>query len=190
MRVIEAMNTQRTGAILALAAAWLLLSSGLVDAHEGHVHAEVDETPVVVASVEAGSPRLALHSARLELVAAREGDSLLIYVDDYQSNAPLGGLQVQVQGEGRSAQTEEAAPGLYRLPAGVLDADAQALRIVVRGADWEESFAGSLPAAVDADATTRSPPRITIVIAVAALLAALAIVVLLLERRRRARAAT
>ncbi len=90
------------------------------------------------------TPRLALHDARVELVAAREGSEWVITVDDYASNAPLSGLTVQLQQGTRQVQAAEAADTTYRVSVDVIES-ALPLRINLRGRDWTAQLEGQLP---------------------------------------------
>src|ERR1700757_2453015 len=88
-------------------------------AHEGHHHDE-DPAPAPVAK-----------PAQVEVVAQRDGGDVLIYVDDYASNAPLSGLQVVIHQSAGVVQAATAGEGLYRVPADLVDAAARELQIEI-----------------------------------------------------------
>lgn len=165
--------------------ALLLALPALGGAHEGHEHDAADGG-AAPASPSVERPRLALESARVELVAVREDGGLRIYVDDYASNAPLAGLVLAVSSSAQSWKAQEIEPGTYALAAGLLPAGALPLRFALRGEGWEETLDGRLPAAPAVEA--RAGPRVRPAWAVAAVVAAILLVPagLLLRRRRRA----
>ncbi|MCJ2083378.1 efflux RND transporter periplasmic adaptor subunit [Methylobacterium sp. J-090] len=99
-------------ALRALALACMLLAPGLASAHEGHDHgAEAPPAPV------AAAPRAEAVSERFELVAVVAGDSLVLTLDRFVTNAPVpgAGIAVSLAGQPRR-KAVETAPGTYRLP--------------------------------------------------------------------------
>jgi hypothetical protein len=105
-----------------------------VFAHSGH-----DETPVKpLLSIEANQSiaRASAHSEQFELVlvwkqqaihaedepsttedkAKRQTGELQIYLDDYASNLPITGAQIEVSGDNLSATAKEQSAGVYILP--------------------------------------------------------------------------
>lgn len=119
-------------------------------AHEGHDHGDAP-----VAQQQALAPRLTHTSARLEVVALLQGRDLLVYADDYASNAPASGLRVDVRSAGRLVQALEIEPGLYRANVQI---DTQArevpLDLSLSGEGVSERFGGTLP--IDATAADTS----------------------------------
>ena len=119
-------------------------------AHEGHDHGDAP-----VAQQQALATRLTHVSARLEVVALLQGADLLVYADDYASNAPVSGLRVDVRSAGRLVQALEIEPGLYRAN---LQIDTQArevpLDLSLSGEGVSERFGGELP--IDATAADTS----------------------------------
>jgi hypothetical protein len=130
-----------------VAAAVLLGFSGCAAAHEGHHH---DTAPAPAAPP---LPALAADTPQIELVVKRQQDQVVFYVDDYASNAPLDGLQLEVHDGSRVLQAAPAGEGVYQVPADLLGAGAQALQIVVRGRGVEAAVPGELPAAPAAAAS-------------------------------------
>lgn len=118
---------------------FLLLLPLTVAAHEGHHHDGEDAAPAVQASASTPAP------ARLEIVAQRDGADILVYVDDYASNAPLSGLQLAVHQPGGVVQAAAAGEGLYRLPADLVDTGARTLRLEIDGAGQHLAQAVDLP---------------------------------------------
>lgn len=162
-----------------------LICSAPLHAHEGHDHGA---EPAV--QQQALAPRLTHASARLEVVALLQGHDLLVYADDYASNAPASGLRVDVRSAGRLVRALETEPGLYRA---ALQIESQArdvqLDLSLSGEGIAERFAGSLPIAVSEDAAQSSAsPNIALIAGgtIAALLLAIAGAGWLLRKRRAA----
>lgn len=123
----------------------LLLALGLpAQAHEGYEHGE----PAAAVAATALEPRVELRSERVEVVVVRGAEALLIYADDYVSNAPLEHLAVAVTAVDRRVEAQPLGEGVYRLPLDLLPAVA-GLQLQLRGPDWQESFALSLPPAAE-----------------------------------------
>lgn len=176
------MKAAQAGLLLALLALALR-----APAHEGHVHEPAQEVPPQAAESMPpppdDSPRMALSGTHLELVVLRDGDAgLLIYADDYQSNAPLSGLSLQLRSGAHSVQAAPAGEGLYRVPAGVLPArEALPLQIIARGEHWQEQLDGVLAAETRAAPAASHAPSAWL----ALLLLPLALLVLRWRLRRR-----
>ena len=149
--------------LLALA---VTLAAASARAHEGHEHgAEAQqEAPVAglaaqpVAAPEAGAPRLAISQPPVELVAVQGSDGLLIYADDYASNAPLAGLRVQVQLGSRLLDASELAPGSYRIARDLIGDTGGTVKISLHGAGHDAELVGELPAAPIAFAKASTSP--------------------------------
>jgi len=91
---------------------------GLAFAHAGHDRgAEHDDRAAV-----APAPAAAATTPQVELVATHEHGDLVIYVDDYASNAPIDGLQVQLRSGNQLLQASASGDGIYRLPAELVEA--------------------------------------------------------------------
>lgn len=127
-------------------AAVLFLSIPVAQAHEGHDHgAEEQSTPVATAS----SPRTSTTSDRLEAVIVLSGAQLLVYLDDYASNAPVADAAIDVIFGNREARAMQHAPGEYVVEAGALGiASAEparhALTLVVSTGDDSDLLAATL----------------------------------------------
>ncbi len=102
----------------ALAAAVLIvtMAAGTGLAHEGHDHDL--QRPLAPADVQ---PRSEAHSDTLELVAiaqgTRQGTQLVIYLDRFSSNEPVGDATVEVETPGGPATASAGTDGVYRLDA-------------------------------------------------------------------------
>lgn len=143
--------------------AWVagLLCASLVCAHEGEVHREqgtiapasAEPAALAGAAHESHGSRLALSSSRLELVAVHDGEQLVIYIDDYASNAPLDGLSVEVVAGSLKVPAVAAGEGRYLVPAKLFDPSApRPLSFLIRGsaaagssAALDERLDGVLP---------------------------------------------
>lgn len=128
-----------------------------VYAHEGHDHAaeEAAASTARIAGTGTGTgaeaPRLALQSTTIELVAVREASALVIYVDDYASNAPVDGLTVRVQLGSQVWLAQPLAKGVYTvgdlIDAAEVGAANGAVRFLLQGPGLDEQLEGPLPAA-------------------------------------------
>jgi cobalt-zinc-cadmium efflux system membrane fusion protein len=129
--------------ILALMTLLLALSA---QAHEGHEHGDQ-----ALAAATALDPRVELHSDRSEVVVVRGTEALLVYADDYDSNAPLEHLAVAIIAGDRRVEAQPLGEGVYRLPLDLLPRT-QALQLQLRGEGLHEHFALKLPPAPEATA--------------------------------------
>lgn len=172
-----------------LLAVLLCFASGAALAHEGHHEAE----PVAAASTVTPAPRAALDTPQLELVVQREGTDLVLYLDDYDTNAPLSGLQVSVRSGTLTVQAAASGEGAYRIASDLVDGhDGQLLDIAVHGLGIDARLQAPLPAAAVPDHVAHAEPawrdQAWIIAAAAAALPVL-VIGWLLWRRRDARAA-
>lgn len=78
------------------------------DSSDGHSHAAPIAVPVTV-----NAPRAAAVTEEFEVVAALEGEKLVVYVDRFSSNEPVVNAKVEVEGAGLKGLASEAAPGTY-----------------------------------------------------------------------------
>ena len=183
-----------------LLAASLCCLCGAALAHEGHHEAEPDADSAPAAQAPA-APRSALDTPQIELVVQREGRDLVLYLDDYATNAPLNGLQVAVRSNTLTLQAAPNGEGTYRVPGDLIDQPGgEPLQIEVHGAGIDAHLQAPLPAAADADhaAPAEAPAQVPAPVPeysspriAAALLAVLLAIgaAWLLLRRRQGRAA-
>jgi RND family efflux transporter MFP subunit len=80
-------------------------------AHEGHDH---EVAPPAIAHV---SPRAEAQSAAFELVAVPKGGELEIWLDRFDTNAPVEGASISIETPAGSVAAVAEGPGLYRAPA-------------------------------------------------------------------------
>ncbi len=166
-----------------LLAVLLCCVSGAVLAHEGHHEDELE----TVAPAVAPAPRATLDTPRIELVAQREGSDIVLYLDDYATNAPLDGLQVSVRSGSLTLQAAAGGEGAYRVAGDLIDARVdQSLDISVHGAGLDAQLQAVLsPAAEAVPAELTAPARHDVWWIAAAVLAACLLGAAWLLRRRR-----
>jgi hypothetical protein len=114
-------------------------------AHEGHDHG-----PQPVAAPATVAPRGEAHSDRFEVVAVAERDALVVYVDDYRTNAPVEQAEIEVETPSGPAQAKPLGNGVYRLHAPFLEKSGRFDLIVTVNAGGDPDI---LPIAIDIPAT-------------------------------------
>lgn len=123
----------------------LLLTGGGALAHEGHDHGDKAS-----AGPSAGSlPRLEAHSGAFELVALLRDGELVIYVDQYATNTPVGDADVTVETPAGPAAAQ-AKGGVYRLAAPWAKSGAHDLIFTINSSSQVEVLTGTLTVAADA----------------------------------------
>jgi hypothetical protein len=127
----------------------MALQIGGATAHEGHDHGEEAKTQ----PSPGAKPRVEASSGPFELVGVLNGSELLIYLDRFDSNAPVGGAVISVETPGGPVDAR-GGDGLYRLPAPWAKAGSHDLIFSVSAADTTEILTGKL--AVPPDAATSS----------------------------------
>lgn len=80
-------------------------------AHEGHDHGEAPK-PVPAADA---APRFAAASEEFELVGVLHGRALTLYLDHYDSNAPVAKATLEMEAGKQKMRATESEPGVYRL---------------------------------------------------------------------------
>ena len=123
----------------------LCCAAGAVSAHEGHHEAEPEAAAVPAAPP---APRATLDTPQVELVVQREGGDIVLYLDDYATNAPLNGLQLSVRSGTLTLQAAQSGEGVYRIAGDLIDGRGeQPLEISVHGAGIDAQLQAVLPAA-------------------------------------------
>jgi cobalt-zinc-cadmium efflux system membrane fusion protein len=147
-------------------------------AHAGHHHG--DEAPAAPAT-----PPATASTAQVEVVAQRDHADVVIYVDDYATNAPLSGLRLGVHSGAGVVQAAPDGEGSYRIPADLAGAGPGSVQVEIEGAGIHLVQTVDLPE--PAPAVAAPPAQRLPVWTVAALLAPpLALAIWLLRRRSRA----
>lgn len=131
--------------ILILAAAIAATAWAGGDSSDGHTHAAPEAVPI-----KAGAPRAAAVSEEFEAVAVLEDKQLLIYLDRFASNEPVGGAKVEIEGGGLQGVAAEIAPGVYAIAAAALAPARHALTIAVETADSADLLTATLDLAAAA----------------------------------------
>ena len=85
-----------------------LIGIAVAAAHEGHDHGA--PPPPVSATV---APRMEASTSTIELVAVSGSDEVVIYLDDFRSNAPLEDAQIDVDAAGETLQATPVGEGIY-----------------------------------------------------------------------------
>jgi membrane fusion protein, heavy metal efflux system len=154
-------------------------------AHEGHDH---DVASPAIAHV---APRAEAQSAAFELVAVPKGDALEIWLDRFDTNAPVVGATISVETPAGSVEAVAQGPGVYRIPApwAARPGRTELIFTVMAGADMDVMPATLVvPDAPPAQATPAaefgSVGKISPWIAVLALFGGAAVPILFRDRRR------
>lgn len=111
-------------------------------AHEGHPDA-ANEAPTSAAT---SLPRMEWSSPQAEVVVVREARRMLVYVDDYPTNAPLDGLTLHLRCGPRLLSATVVEPGLYAFDlTDIADHDARTATVLIRHPRWSAAFVAALP---------------------------------------------
>lgn len=156
-----------------LVCATLLLCSLVVQGHDREVHGlaggvlagTVPTLARPMADGAADGPRLALSNGRIELVAARIGEQLVFYVDDFATNTPLDGLRVELTAGSLQLLATPAGVGRYVVPTGLFDPSVpRPLNLRIRGpsglhppTQLDEHLQAELPAGIGMPAAAVAP---------------------------------
>lgn len=167
----------------------LAATPALSFAHEGEDHGDAP-APLPMA---ASAPRAQAQTSDFELVVEPEGSSLLLFLDNFSSNAPVIGAEVEVQSGGVQAIATEVGPGTYRVAGGAwTQPGAHALTISVQTSDTADLLSATLdiPAAVAATSAEKVDTALlagrSLGVLVGAVLVFAFIVLVWLRRRRTA----
>ena len=91
------------------------------------------------------APRTSAVSEEFEVTVVVEGKQLLLYLDRFNSNAPVTKAKVEVDGAGLKGLANEAAPGIYVMNiAAPMSATKHALTIAVDTDDSSDLLVASL----------------------------------------------
>lgn len=154
---------------LVLAAAAPSVSAHGGEDHGGENH---DDAPAAVAATVTGGPRASAATTLFEAVAVLQHGQVLFYIDSYDTNAPVTGAVVEIEGEGIGGRAPETAPGVYALPVPAPVPGEYALTLTVETADNADLLALSLSVPA-AEAAVASPAGTPTGFAIAAVVAAL-----------------
>lgn len=137
----------------------LLVAAG-ARAHDGLEH---ERAGALAAVPSARAPRIAFSTAQVEVLVVREPTALVIYVDDFATNAPRTGLQLSLQTGDQFVTALAAADGSYRVPVETLGTAAAAplpVDLRLHGDDLDARLHGELPpAAPEPESESASEPK-------------------------------
>lgn len=89
-----------------------LASPAAALAHGGEDHG-AEAAPAMALDI---APRATSETEEFELVAVPEGKKLVLYLDRFDTNAPVADARIEVESGAFKAVATEAAPGVYWLP--------------------------------------------------------------------------
>ena len=141
------------------------------------------------AATTAGPAPAGANTSAFEVVAAREHGDIVVYVDDYASNAPVDGLRVRLRIGTQLLQASASGNGIYRVPGDLVPAHVNGeITVLLHGPAGDLQIPTELPDESAAVSTAAVAPLGGIRIAIAPVL--IAVVLLLgwrVSRRRVAR---
>lgn len=144
---------------LALGLAASLQLAGNAFAHGGEDHGDAAAPPP--ATIDA-APRATAASDEFELVAAPQGDRLLIYLDRFATNEPVAGAKLEIESGAFKAVAQAVAPGVYAVAGNtfIKTPGRHALTITIEAAGPSGAIADLLAATLDvaAPAAPAAPP--------------------------------
>lgn len=120
----------------------LPLMGGGAQAHDGHDHGD----PAKAGPIATAHSRLEAHSGAFELVALLRQGELVIYLDHYETNAPIGDAAVTVETPVGPIAAETKG-NIYRIAAPWAKAGAHELIFTVTNGDQVEILTGTLTVA-------------------------------------------
>jgi hypothetical protein len=166
----------------------LLLLTAPTLAHEGHDHGPPPPAP----TTQVLAPRAGAESADFELVAVLEDGRLLVYLDDFATNAPIEDATLELESGPFQTPASHLGQGVYEIPPGPL---AEPGRHELLFTVQTPGAADLLPArlevpeagkAASADHTTAAWYEATPVLQGAVVILTLCLLLLLVWRNRRA----
>lgn len=117
----------------------MVYMAGSATAHEGHDHGEQAKTQIHAGSI----PRLEAASGPFELVAILQKGELVIYLERFETNAPIPAAVITVETPAGPV-TADAKEGIYRLAAPWAQAGSHDLIFTVSVDDHTEILSGAL----------------------------------------------
>lgn len=129
------------GGLLALSWSLVLGGSSAAFAHGGEDHGDTSAAPVATSSL----PKIEAKSDQVELLGIYENGGLTLFLDDFNTNAPITGAAVEVSVDTQSEKAMESAPGVYRITLPVLEKPAvHALVFTIEGEQLGDLLDGKL----------------------------------------------
>ncbi|MGA9393945.1 MAG: hypothetical protein WCA83_06595 [Azonexus sp.] len=125
--------------LVVLVASALVFVTPVALGHGGEDHGAA--SPIVVRSI---SPRATTNSDEFEAVAVLENKKLLLYLDDFASNAPVIGAKVEIEGGGLKGVAPESSPGVYAVDAAAITPEKHPLTISIETEDSADLMLATL----------------------------------------------
>ena len=160
------------------------------DSSDGHSHGAPTPAPAPIS--QGATPRASTATEEFDVVAALEGQNLVVYVDHFASNEPVARAKVEIEGTGFKGIASETAPGTYVLPIpSPLPPAKHALTISIESAESADLLAVTLDTSASTSvphaAPTNSQSEWAILAVVAAALLLVSTIVFIVRRRQGAR---
>jgi cobalt-zinc-cadmium efflux system membrane fusion protein len=134
----------------ALATCLFAIPFPFLAAHEGHDHEAAQPAQALQPS---DHQRIVARSNAFDMVTVSQGHEITIYLDRSDSNEPVAGATVTVEGEGHKAAAKQTEAGTYVADADWIEsAGAHSLTITVTSGHDTQQFTGTLGAAATAPA--------------------------------------
>lgn len=131
----------------------LALWAPVLPAHEGHDHG--DAAPALPAAP--ATPYFEAHGSGLELLGRLQDGGLTLWLDAWDSNAPVGGAALTLEAGDWSAEATETTPGVYRADAGALAQPGRHnLMVFIHAGELDEVFIATLEVTATATAAAHS----------------------------------
>lgn len=166
----------------------LILLTAPALAHEGHDHGP----PLPGPTMEILAPRAGAESADFELVAVLEDGRLLVYLDEFATNAPIENATLELESGSFQAEALHLGQGAYEIPPGPLaEPGRHELLFTVQTPSAADLLPASLEVPETGEAASVNPTTAawyesTPVLQGAVVLLALCVLLLLVWRDRRA----
>ena len=110
------------------------------DSSDGHSHAA--PTTLLTTPI---APRASSATEEFEIVAVLEGKRLMVYLDSFGTNAPVGGAKVEIEGAGLKGVASEIAPGTYVMDVAMVIPPARhALTFAIEAGDTTDLLTATL----------------------------------------------
>lgn len=172
--------------VLLLAACAALPAWAGGDPSDGHTHGPAEAAPITL-----DAPRATTHSEDFELVVVPAAGELRLYLDRYDTNAPVTGARVEVESGALRVAAREVEPGLYTVPGETfITPGRHPLSITIETDTTADLLAATLEiGAVAPLAAATGAPQWVIWAAAGGLLAGVAILALRRRQRQRGSAA-
>lgn len=110
-------------------------------------HGDEDHGTPPPAISQSVAPRAVASSEEFEAVAVLEGKKLVLYLDRFDSNAPVTGAKVEIEGGGLKGDAAETSPGVYAMDAASITPAKHPLTISIEADDSADLLSATLDVA-------------------------------------------